>query len=249
MGGLLKRMPWTGAAFLVGAAAVAGLPPLNGFVSEFLIYLGAYRGILVLPGASHWPLIVVIAALSLIGGLATVCFTKAFSVMFLGSPRREREVRVEDVGPRMRWPMAILADACVFLGAAAPWTMARLWPGFLGPLNAVVITTLGFWFIAFALFGIRRRLLSGRSVETAATWGCGYLQPSPRMQYTASSFAQPIVSLFQLPLRMPNAYEPCFRGGERLLKRFRWLQQGRVQLYVLYIMVTLLVLLAWELGS
>lgn len=248
MGGLLKRMPWTGAAFLIGAAAVSGLPPLNGFVSEFLIYLGAYRGILSLPGASHWPFIVVIAALALVGGLAALCFTKAFGVIFLGSPRRDREVSLHEVGPWMRWPMAILAASCAFLAVAAPWTMARLWPGLLGPLNDVVITALGFSAIALALAGARFWLLSGRSVETAATWGCGYPLPTSRMQYTASSFAQPIVSLFWLPLRLPNLYEPCWRVGERFLKRFRWLQHGRVQLYVLYIMVTLIVLMVWKLG-
>jgi NADH:ubiquinone oxidoreductase subunit 5 (subunit L)/multisubunit Na+/H+ antiporter MnhA subunit len=260
-------MPWTGAAFLIGAAAISGLPPLNGFVSEFLIYFGAYQGVLSMPAASCRALLVIIAALALIGGLAAACFAKAFGVIFLGEPRRPHAQAVHEVGPAMLWPMEILAAACFLIGLAAPWGLARALPGILTetlrlpsvvllscvhtavvPLRMVVVTASAFFAIMLALIAARRYLLAGRSVATAATWGCGFHQPSPQMQYTASSFAHPIVSLFRLPLRMPNVYEPCFRGGERFLKKFRWLQHGRVQLYVLYIMATLLVLMVWKLG-
>ena len=89
LGGLLKRMPWTGATFLVGAAAISGLPPLNGFVSEFLIYLGAFHGGAALSGANAVASLFVILALALIGGLALACFAKAFGIIFLGEPRSE----------------------------------------------------------------------------------------------------------------------------------------------------------------
>jgi hypothetical protein len=120
----------------------------------------------------------------------------------------------------------------------------------------------------------RAWLLRGRPVGESGTWDCGYAAPSPRMQYTASSFAQPITGLFSFFLRprarasgpegyFPAAaayatetpdlfrerlYEPVFTGVLRLALRLRWLQHGRIQLYVLYIALTLLALLLWRLG-
>jgi len=75
LGGLLKRMPWTAATFLIGAVAISGLPPLNGFVSEFLIFLGAFKGGVSAGGAIAVPLFALVAGLALIGGLAAACFT------------------------------------------------------------------------------------------------------------------------------------------------------------------------------
>lgn len=107
-------MPWTGASFLVGAAAISGLPPLNGFVSEFPIYLGAFEStvdpaggaVTVIPG------LVTIGALALIGGLATACFTKAFGIVFLGEPRSRHAAEAHEAGPAMRLPMLALAAGC-----------------------------------------------------------------------------------------------------------------------------------------
>ena len=110
LGGLLKRMPVTGTTFLIGAAAISGLPPLNGFVSEFLIYLGAIAGLGSQPhDAPAWPLmgVLVVGGLALIGGLAAACFTKAFGIVFLGEPRSERS------GPRTRSRRGdAVADGC-----------------------------------------------------------------------------------------------------------------------------------------
>jgi formate hydrogenlyase subunit 3/multisubunit Na+/H+ antiporter MnhD subunit len=118
LGGLLRRMPWTGACFLVGAAAIAGLPPLNGFVSEFLIYLGAFRGAVGAAGAATVivPALATIGALALIGGLAAACFTKAFGIVFLGEPRTAAAEAAHEAGAAMRGPMVALAAACVIIG-------------------------------------------------------------------------------------------------------------------------------------
>jgi formate hydrogenlyase subunit 3/multisubunit Na+/H+ antiporter MnhD subunit len=289
LGGLLKPMPWTGSAFLIGAIAISGLPPLNGFISEFLIYLGAYYGIVHLPAGSSAALIAVIAALALIGGLAAACFAKAFGVVFLGEPRHEPGEPARESGAAMLLPMLILAACCIFIGLAAPWALAKFFPAVLAgtirmpygslqanllialaPLKNVVILTSVFIALLAALAGFRLWLLSGRSVRTDDTWGCGYLRPSPRMQYTASSFAQPLVSLshFLLHTRRAvkrpqgifprdaalssetpdlwreNIYDLIFSRVEKVLSWFRWLQHGRVQLYILYVMVTLLGLFA-----
>ena len=293
LGGLLKRMPWTGLAFLTGAVAISGLPPLNGFVSEFLIYLGAFGGLSSLETSAAVPALAVIAALALIGGLATACFTKAFGVVFLGTSRGDHGARAHEPGLAMQLPMQFLAAGCVLMSLLSPILVPGLSPVVrdVSGLSADAVRAglaqgaralwganacaLGLCALVAILFGLRRRLLSNRKVVDGVTWDCGYGEPSPKMQYTASSFAQPLTDLFQLVLRarrnvspvrgfFPRAasfetetpdvcrdrlYEPIFHGIGRGLSAFRWLQHGQVQLYVLYIAVTLLVLLVWKLGE
>ena len=126
LGGLLKRMPWTAATFLIGAVAISGLPPLNGFVSEFLIFLGAFKGGISTTGAIAVPLLALIAGLALIGGLAVACFTKAFGIVFLGEPRSEHVSHAHEAGWTMRLPMLVLAAGCVLIGLLAPVVVGSL---------------------------------------------------------------------------------------------------------------------------
>ena len=291
LGGLLKRMPWTAAIFLVGAVAISGLPPLNGFVSEFLIFFGAFKGAISNTGAIAASLLALIAGLALIGGLAVACFTKAFGIVFLGEPRSDHVARAHEVGWTMRLPMLALATGCVLIGLLAPIvvgslqtvlaSLTHLEPAAVsenlaaaaGPLTFVVIGAVAFLLLLLALILLRRGLLAGRRVEQGATWGCGYAQPTPRIQYTASSFAQPLTDLFRpllgtrkkilkpeglfpseaaLETMTPDIsheemYRPMFERAETWLSQLRWLQHGNVQLYVLYIAVTLIVLLVWKL--
>ena len=291
LGGLSKRMPWTAFTFLVGAVAISGLPPLNGFVSEFLIYLGAFGGGISLKAGDAVPLFGLIAGLALIGGLAAACFTKAFGIVFLGQPRSGHGQHAHEVGWLMRIPMLLLAASCVLIGLFAPVALSILQPvvqqvselpanvvhknlaSAAGPLR--LVATIGAVFLALVIILalLRRALLANRRVEESVTWGCGYDLPTPRMQYTASSFAQPLTDLFKPLLgtrknvSTPSGYFPsdaalktetpdlfsekiygpvftCIGAG---LSRLRWLQQGNVQLYVLYIALTLLALLVWKL--
>ena len=128
LGGLLKRMPWTAVTFLMGAVAISGLPPLNGFVSEFLIFLGAFKGGISTAGAIAVPLLALIAGLALIGGLAVACFTKAFGIVFLGEPRSEHVSQAHEAGWTMRLPMLALAAGCVLIGLLAPLVVGSLQP-------------------------------------------------------------------------------------------------------------------------
>jgi len=293
LGGLLKRMPWTGLTFLTGAMAISGLPPLNGFVSEFLLYLGAFGAVASLASDGAVPALVVIAGLALIGGLALACFTKAFGIVFLGEPRGQHGAHAHEAGPLMRISMQTLAAGCLLIGMLSPLVGRALAPLLeqvtrlpsdrvhlelthaAGPLGWVTVCALGLIALATALTALRRSALSRRPVDQATTWGCGYARPGPRMQYTASSFAQPLIDLFRPLLGtrqtasppqglFPQAasfstdtpdvyrerlYRPVFGGIDRTLSAFRWLQHGRVQLYVLYIGLTLLVLLVWKLGE
>lgn len=292
LGGLLKRMPWTGVTFLVGAVAISGLPPFNGFVSELLIFLGGYSGAISPAAPVVAPGLTAIAGLALIGGLAAACFTKAFGIVFLGEPRSAEASHAHEAGLAMRWPMAILAAGCVLIGLTAPWLTGGLAPVIqplvqsktavvlsqLAPpcevMKRVVICVLVAGTFVVLLSFLRRRLLAGRKVSSAVTWDCGYAGPTARMQYTASSFSQPLVLFFRGVLRtreqvakpgsiLPDGasfasdtpdlcheelYRPLFERLSRNLAKLRCLQQGRVQLYVLYIAVTLLVLLIWKLG-
>jgi len=288
MGGLAKRLPLTGLFFLVGATAICGLPPLNGFVSEYLIYLGLFRGVsgigaTVATGVPFMALAV--PALALVGGLAVACFVKAYGIVFLGAPRRESPAQPHEAGRGMTVAMGLLAVLCVFIGlfprgivrllepAVTGWLppSASTGPGMtkLAPLGW--ITVMGLILILFglciALLALRKR---GAGATTTVTWDCGYLRPSPRMQYTASSFAGMLVDLFGCVLRprrhpplitghfpapvgfsshLPEAvlelvYLPLLKRGNDLLMPLRKLQHGQIPLYILYIFVTVIVLLA-----
>ncbi|HEY3322482.1 MAG TPA: proton-conducting transporter membrane subunit [Planctomycetota bacterium] len=301
LGGLLKRMPWTATAFLFGAVAICGLPPLNGFVSELLIFLGNFYAIIRMPesmpvgmeiGTVAIPALVTIAALGLIGGLAAAAFTKVFGIVFLGEPRSEHAASAREVSRGMRAPMLILACGCVCVGVLAPLVVQRL-DGVLqqalglppaavraaleltrAPLTLAVLGTGVFAGLLTFLVVLRWRLLSKHGVATAGTWDCGYAQPTARMQYTASSFSQPLMWLFRIFVRtkrqgagpeglFPEKIElstqtpdtvrervlaPMFAGVSQGLKQLRWVQGGRVHMYVLYVALTLLVLLVWKLG-
>jgi|LSQX01.2.fsa_nt_gb formate hydrogenlyase subunit 3/multisubunit Na+/H+ antiporter MnhD subunit len=207
LGGALKRMPWTGAAFLAGAAAICGLPPFNGFVGEFLIYAGAIRGI-VGSGAGVVGGVVAVGSLALMGGLALACFTKAFGIVFLGEPRSGMAAMATEVGASMRYAMAALAGFCLLLGLALPLGLRWLEPvvGQLsggaaappGRAEEVLIPMALFGLLALlpvvagALAQVRRRLLAERVQRESATWDCGYAAPSASMQYTATGFVQPL---------------------------------------------------------
>jgi hydrogenase-4 component B len=290
LGGLLKRMPVTGAAFLIGAIAISGLPPLNGFVSEFLLFLGAFNAV----GSTKLPVgiagVVVIAALGLIGGLAAACFAKAFGIVFLGEGRTPHPEGTQEAGVLLRVPMLILASACVVIGFVSPWLLdplarllstfpaappAALLPDILAarpPLLGITVTAGSFLAFLLLMAGLRLLLIRRGPDGAVTTWDCGYARPTPRLQYTASSFAQPILDLFapmlgtrvssvkplgpfprkaSLETATPDSFRerifrPIFLEIERALAPFRRIQEGRVQVYVLYIAITLLALLVYQ---
>ena len=283
LGGLAKTMPRTALLFLVGAVAICGLPPLNGFVSELLVYLGLLRGVLQ-PGSAGPAVALAAPILAMVGALAVACFVKVFGAVFLGSPRSPAAARAHEAPASMRGPAAVLAVCCVVIGlapvlvaplldsAVAAWTVG--WPVQTKPvLDLVPLGALGLVACALlagaALVGGLFVWL-GPAVRRAGTWDCGYAQPTARMQYTASSFAQTIVGLFAWVLR-PASHLPLVEGafpkrtslhthvnelvldrlivpvGRAAAQRLRWLhrfQQGLTQRYVVYIVLTVIVLLA-----
>ena len=162
----------------------------------------------------------VIGALALIGGLAAITFTKVVGVAFLGEPRTQRPTMAHRPGWLMVAPLLILAIAVPLVGLAAPRIVAVCVPiaaevALLDPAAArlTVLTTSPARchrscgrrpvciVIAMGLALLRRALLAGRKVEHAGTWDCGYARPTPRMQYSASSFVQPATTFFAPFLR------------------------------------------------
>ena len=285
LGGLFRRMRFTGTAFLVGAVAICGLPPLNGFVSEWLISLASFRalvgeggGVEILGAAAAAP------ALALIGALAVACFVKAFSAVFLGTPRGPHATRdVADASRSMRFSMGALALACAAIGlwpAGAAGVSRRaadvLLGAHAGPAASADLGVLGgmplFLLGLIAAAGVAGRVLMRPTARTT-TWDCGYAAGSPRIQYSASSFAQMLVGLFRWAV-LPDEHRPRLNGpfpaagqrfeshapdpvldrfllplfsrGRSLLGLARVIQVGRLQAYLLYIVVTLVVLLAWS---
>jgi hydrogenase-4 component B len=115
LGGLLKNMKITGVTFLIGSLAISGLPPFNGFVSEFFVYLGGFKGV-ALSGTPFVLSLLGIISLAVIGGLALACFTKVFGVVFQGEPRSISAENVDEKGAAMLIPMLVLAAACFLIG-------------------------------------------------------------------------------------------------------------------------------------
>ena len=291
LGGLLKRMPVTGACILAGSAAITALPPFNGFVGEFFLYLASLRGVMVLQGAAGLLPLAALGGLALAGGLAGVCFLRLSGMALLGAPRDEAAAGAADPARPMWISMLILASLCLLFGLApalplqivepaartafggtaaenlleSPAELVRWIPKVFALLMALVA----------ALAWARGRLLAGRDRRTGVTWDCGYERPTSRMQYTASSFGDPVREMFValLPARrrvvppeghfparasfqseivrpfQERVYGPAFGALSRGISRLRWLHHGRVQLYVLYIVVTLILMLSWFLIS
>lgn len=229
-GGLLRPMPLTGLCFLGGAIAICGLPPLNGFVSEWLIYLGLFQGSQ--PLAASLPSVLLAApALALTGGLALLCFAKVFGLTFLGTPRSELGAAHE--APRtMLIGMGVLLAACLAIGllpgmvypllraATLAWLPTAAPPAIalaaLAPAGSITLAAL----LLLLLLGFfTLKLRPRQAFPSVPTWSCGYACPLPRAQYTASSFAELITGLFGWFLR-PQTQEVKPQGEFPVQARF-----------------------------
>jgi formate hydrogenlyase subunit 3/multisubunit Na+/H+ antiporter MnhD subunit len=289
LGGLMKRMPWTGSALMLGSVAIAALPPLNGFVGKWLMYLGLLNVGLGDERNAALPALLAVGLLALVGGLAAIAFVRLAGVTLLGTPRSEAAAGAHESSWWLRAPMMTLLALC-FFAALLPQVMANIQAGALdqvlgssaaaahaalpqsgvslltlGLMNALILASLGLgsWVLV---------MLTRKNQREGPTWGCGYLRPTARIQYTGRSFAElaaehllprllrprvskiapeglfPGKATFRAESPDPASqklYEPLFQRCAKYFARLYVLQQGRTNIYLIYIMVTVVLALAW----
>lgn len=284
LGGFLRGWPLVGGALFIGAAAMASLPGLNIFTSEWLLLRGLLFGAVALRGIARVALLGSVLAIALVGGLAVVCFVRLVGVGLSGSPRTAEAEAAPRPGWAMVLPLMLFAAACVMIGAMpsgvasalsravsiiAPAADVQAPQTVLRPLAMVTPLLAALMAVLFAL----RRWAGRRAAEQRSTWGCGYAAPTVAMQYTATSFAEPVTRILQPMLQTemrylvepartpiwPRAVHWASRGADRVLvslylplfgaiaqagRRLRGFHQGRVTGSLLYIGATVLVVLA-----
>jgi hydrogenase-4 component B len=292
MGGLLKRMPFTGLFFLAGALSICALPPFNGFVSEWLTYQSLLLGYQAPSITAKIVSPLGGAALALTGAIAAAGFVKAFGISFLGMPRTAEAREAREVSPTLLIGMALLAVPCLILGIFPSLALSSLLPAVsavaganpaleyrgmlsIGQTSAALspVFLLVTMVVLLAAALVFLRVIGGkRQTVYADSWDCGIPGLSPRMQYTATAFTKPLRIIYKriyLPSRDLKVqytakpffvksirygseitpfferylYEPITRLINIIAGRVKLLQSGNLQLYLGYILLTLIVLL------
>jgi hydrogenase-4 component B len=289
-------MPVTALCFLIGAIAISGLPPLNGFASEWLVFQSLLGGFNVPKPEVALMMPVAVAMLALTSGLAAACFVKAFGITFLAIPRSHEAEHASEAPFSMRVGMAILAFACVALGLA-PFivvpALGRVLAGLGGlpdthqafTLELSLATPGGASRVSPSLLAVGvlvilgltplalRALRANRKLRVGDSWGCGRIGQTPRMEYTATSFAEPLRRVFAelyrptkeltidfhpeskyfvqsieykseiTPWFEKYVYDPCLWFVRLLALNVRRLQSGSLHLYLVYVAIALVILL------
>jgi hydrogenase-4 component B len=220
LGGLIRKMPWTSFFFLIGAVAISALPPLNGFVSEWLTFQALLLGFHISDLTVKIAVPLTVALLALTGALAAACFVKAFGITFLGLPRSERAEHAHESSFSMVAAMGLLAAFCVLFGVAPGLVVSVLDP-LAGSLlredlsSQVVLNRAMLLIPRSTSTSISPSVLTGLLVavtvlplavgflfggrlrkRVAMTWACGLQRIQPQMQYTATGFSKPLRMIF-----------------------------------------------------
>lgn len=282
LGGLIKTMPYSAVLFLIGSVAICALPPFNGFISEFLIYFGMLKGLLINDFFALIALIFAIAALALVGTMAVLCFTKAFSIIFLGMPRSENaQMPKDDVEKSMLFPMGFLAILALLIGVFPQYILKYVLEAAstVSGLNYAssfeccdLMSTISFCALGFILFTLVLLFIKmkfSNKVQLHNTWGCGYDRGNSRMQYSASSYASPFLSMLRplfkkvFDIEKPKqlfpksahfslhiddieeAYilKPLVKFDEWFLSKFEAMQSGNIQSYIKYGLIFLVLII------
>jgi NADH:ubiquinone oxidoreductase subunit 5 (subunit L)/multisubunit Na+/H+ antiporter MnhA subunit len=221
LGGLIKKMPVTAFFFLCGALAIGGLPPFNGFISEFLIYSGLMEGIKSDNVQFSSMMMLCIAGLAIVGGISMLTFTKTFGTIFLGSPRTELHHHPGEVSIVMRMPLFLILFVILVIGIfpnlvfTPALTIAISLGGTSSSVSMLAISpvmviigrvSLLLILLTALIYFIRTKLSASRSLVYQATWGCGYPVPNAKMQYTAKSFSKSFAKLFSFIVAEKKKY-------------------------------------------
>jgi formate hydrogenlyase subunit 3/multisubunit Na+/H+ antiporter MnhD subunit len=283
MGGLMRSAPLFGGIVLIGSIAICGLPPFNGFTSEFLIYSGFFEASRSL--AAYFPLFMLTTAVALafVGGLAVVGFSKMMSMIFLGSPKRPIDhhftISAYELTSLVLLTLALFALALFPQGMAGmcemifreqfQFTQELNWSSSVGIITSVGTIAIAVLLLIAVLMIVKTLVMARRAVRVSVPWGCGYAALTPRMQYTGTSFSDDIVNIagkalnvhqdITLPARpLPAASSFRTQASDLVLTRlveptgsllawgiewFKWLQSGKIQVYVTFSIVVLLLYL------
>ncbi|MCW4001241.1 MAG: proton-conducting transporter membrane subunit [Candidatus Bathyarchaeota archaeon] len=270
MGGLIKRMPATTVLFLIGAISISALPPFNGFVSELMIFQAFFQSYALANPFLELLIIVALAVFALTSALAAACFVKAFGITFLALPRSQETRNAQESPKLMLAGPAILAALCIGLGIFSLQIFGLLGYSFQLPnmllVGAILAVMYGATFFALREFACKRERI-------AETWGCGIPVQNSKMEYTASGFSEPIVTILKSIFRtqkisertFSDDHKVIFKEGKaeiRLMKFFeerlylpvanivRWvalkvnnIQRGDVDLHVAYAFATIVIFL------
>ena len=280
LGGLLRKMPKTGFLYLLGALAIGGLPPFNGFVSEFLLYIGYLEGIKTLDVANGTLMMFSLASLAIIGGISMLAFSKTFGTIFLGSARTPLHNEPHEVARVMLFPQYMILAVMLSIGLFPQFYFSVVLKPialFLPTISVLTFSTVNpaidvisvigrysFMFIGLMLlvYLIRVRITSKREKVFNPTWGCAYVAPNTRMQYTGKSFSKTLGKLFNFIIIEEKRYQErpvseTFPQATKhsshyvdffetriingLVKKlvysmnyFQFVQNGKTQAYVLY---------------
>ena len=247
LGGLIRPLPWTAFFFILGAVAISGLPPLNGFVSEWLTYQSLLRGF----GATEIAVRLIFpiggALLALTGALAAACFVKAVGITFLALPRSQHAEKAHEAPRSMLFGMATLGIACLVLGLLPMWFLPLLDPvtqellgrsispqliagngWILTSLEAKrgAISTVGMVALFSALLPLPLFLWLGFSWRGKhridETWDCGLDHLTPQMEYTATAFSKPLRMIFQAVYRPRRRIQADFAVSRYFTKSIRF---------------------------
>jgi formate hydrogenlyase subunit 3/multisubunit Na+/H+ antiporter MnhD subunit len=284
LGGLIKYMPKTGILFLIGALSIGGLPPFNGFLSEFLIYNGLMAGIHTSSISQIILFVLTLAGMSIIGGLSVLTFSKAFGTIFLGQPRSTLAHKPQEVSLLMLLPQYLIVlvmlsiafiphvyinTVGIILQSIHPMlSVPGTFAGFADTTAHINIYFILLIIIVASIWFLRKSVMRKRVVRTDSTWGCGYTAPNTRQQYTGKSFSKPLSKIFNVVLIERKQFEELEKGEIFPLKKsyishyqeyienrlifpitewlilstnyFSFIQNGRIQSYVLYGIVFIL---------
>ena len=280
LGGLIRQMPKTAVLFLIGAIAIGGLPPFNGFVSEFILYSGLLEGLKYSNISQISLLVVTLGGLSIIGGISVLTFTKTFGTIFLGTNRKKLEHQPTEVSPLMLVPQYLIVLVMLSVAFLPQFYLNTIFSllGNLGNARSIVapsgltaysesITNINLYSILFvaivaASWGIRALVVKGKSMKIEPTWGCAYVAPNSRMQYTGKSFSKSLGKIFGFVLVEEKKFKELEAGeifpeSRKYVSHyqdffeyrfinyithhlvyaanyFKFIQNGRVQSYVWY---------------
>lgn len=270
MGGLMKRMPYTGILFLIGAVSISALPPFNGFVSELIIFQAFLQSFIVTSPFLKILLLLGLSLFAMTSALSAVCFVKAFGTIFLATPRSQAAIEAHEAPAYMLVGPAILAVGCIAAGVFSFQIFGLLGIKAATPDMLIVGTAL---VIFVALTWLLLRFTTNRKTRISETWGCGIISQNKQMEYTGTGYSEPILTIFKpifrtrkivertwmdeqktvfkegradiqtLKIFEEKIYLPVAHFVEKLSTKVAEYQDVDLDVYILYSLVTVIILL------